>query len=145
MQSPISIAHFSCRKPLLPQLSDLGHRLEALATASFLVSALSFSQVEHLCVSDYILVVSTVDPGSGLRKPAIDGVWGLGRPLPDWQRGPILSGMWHMDSPWHKVAARLLTILLAVAWESVHVGRNVRASMPTQGFERHRGQCIQGE
>lgn len=82
MQSPTSIAHSgsSRRKPFLPQLSDLGCSLEALAASSFLIPALSFSQVVHqecFCVSNYILVVLTVDPGSGLRKPVIDGVWGL--------------------------------------------------------------------
>lgn len=135
-------------EPLLSQLSDPGCSVEALAAASFLVPALSFSQVAHqdrFCVSNYILVMSTVDPGSVLRKPVTNGVWGPGHPLPDWQRGPISSGIWHMDSPWHKVAAQLLTVLLAVAWENVRGGRNVRASMPAQRFERHRGQCVQGE
>lgn len=112
-------------EPLLSQLSDPGCSVEALAAASFLVPALSFSQVAHqdrFCVSNYILVMSTVDPGSVLRKPVTNGVWGPGHPLPDWQRGPISSGIWHMDSPWHKVAAQLLTVLLAVAWENVRGG-----------------------
>lgn len=33
----------------------------------------------------------------------------------------ILSGMWGMDSPWHKAMAKLLKISLMVTWENILV------------------------
>ena len=50
---------------------------------------------------------------------------GLAFPAHGRQMGCYSVGRWNKDSPWQKVVAQLLTVLLVVNWENVSEESNV--------------------